>query len=162
MSGDMVAAFGEEDYVGSGGKDAVVYFWQNNNFFGAPTFGSNLSDMFYSGIIASDGAVVSVGHTGRLNVSSPQLLAVRLTSIISSSYVQEYHLDDDCFELNVSEVSSGTNSRLIAEYYYDAMGRLLWQNDDMKAKLPPGGLNGFVIVRQQFSDGHFEVVKRFY
>jgi hypothetical protein len=162
MVGDMVAAFGEEDYVGSGGKDAVVYFWQNNGFFGAPTFGSNLTDMFYSGIIASDGSVVAVGHTGRLNVSSPQLLAVRLSSIIGSTYTQVYHLDDDCFELGVVENLQESKGHIVAEQYYDAMGRMLWQTDDMKAKIPAGVLNGFVIVRQQFSDGHAEVVKRFY
>jgi hypothetical protein len=162
--GDTIVIAGGASYAGAGGEDASIYFWQDWNFIGAPSFGSTANEVLYSGVFSSDSSLVCTGMSESLNEAvNPQLLLIKITHVISGDYVQNFYLADDCFTVSKFELNSNsTKAPLLNCQYLDISGRVLLSGVENIMKLDEAFPSGIYIARKEYEDGRVEISKFFH
>jgi hypothetical protein len=160
--GDTLMVIGETTVFGGGGKDGMSYFFQGLSYINGPTFGSYGMEVFYSGLYSSDHNVVITGVSESLNEGvQPQLLLVKIDTIVSTVYYQDLHLMDDCFYVSLEENGDKLSDlKLVEEICFDLSGRLIWNSVNSNEFLDRSLMkDGIYFMRKKFENGDMTVEK---
>jgi|GEM_PF-2784378 len=125
---ELVAYPGMTKNYGAGGSDACVFmFGTNNSFIGAPTFGGELEEFMYSGIVDESGAIISVGSYTSFSEGVEQIGVIRLSAFYSGDYIKTFDYSGDCVSylpIQESEIAKSCG-KCVSSKYFDLLGQIL-------------------------------------